>query len=84
MNKLTQWHDGLSERNARSGTEKERKKAVGDGVSYLWEPKKLQVKLAYSLAERRRRATVIFWREWRDILEERRLLVVIPFDGATG
>ena len=68
MNKLTQWHDGLNNRKARSGTEKERKK---DSISYLWEPEKLQIKLAYSLAERRRRATVIFWREWRDVLEER-------------
>jgi hypothetical protein len=52
--------------------------------TYLWKPEKLQVELAYFLAERGRRAPVIFRREWRDILEERGLLVVVPFDGSTG
>ena len=85
MNKSTQWHDGLSKRKARSGTEKEEeKRQQGCVVSYLWEPEKLQVKFACSLAERRCRATVVFWREWGEILEERGLLVVVPFDGATG
>jgi len=56
----------------------------GTAWTYLWEPEKLQIKLAYFLAKRRRRATVVFRRERRDILDERGLLVVIPLDGTTG
>ncbi len=67
-----------------SGSEQKEKKSGMAYHTYLWKPEKLQVELAYSLAERGRRAPVVFRREWRDILEERGLLVVVPFDGPTG
>jgi hypothetical protein len=49
LNELVQWHDGLS-----NGSGSERNHFLGmsemqsgtDGVTYLWEPEKLQVKLA--------------------------------------
>jgi hypothetical protein len=52
--------------------------------AYLWEPEKLQVEFAYSLVERHGRAAIICRREWGNILEKGRLLIVIPLDGPTG
>ena len=65
------------ERRKEGGERRER-------YAYLWEPEKLQVEFAYSLGERHRRAAIICRREWGNILEKGRLLIVIPLDGPTG
>ena len=67
------------------GKFKKKKKALDDTRTYLWEPEKLQVEFAYSLIERRRRrAAIICRREWGNVLEKGRLLIVVPLDGPTG
>ena len=79
VDKLIQWHDRLERACLRS---ERTNGTVAD--AYLWEPKKLQVEFAHLLAERRRRATIIRRREWRNILEKESLLIVIPLDGPAG